>query len=40
MPLAATAAVALTFVGGVVMAVVIESWGVALGILASVATVA
>jgi hypothetical protein len=32
--------ITLTFVGGIVMALVIESWGVALGILASVATVA
>ena len=30
----------LTFVGGLAMALVIESWGVALGILAAVATVA
>ena len=32
--------ITLTFVGGVILAVVIESWGVALGILASVASVA
>ena len=30
----------LTFVGGLAMAVVIESWGFALGILASVASIA
>jgi hypothetical protein len=30
----------LTFVGGLAMAVVIESWGFALGILASVAAIA
>jgi len=32
--------IVLTFIGGLVMAVAIEGWGVALGVLASVASIA